>query len=74
MERVSVESTTLSVVSYDSGRRRLEVEFVNGSVYQYFDVPAVRRAELLAATSKGLFFNTFIRGWYAYRRTRGGAR
>lgn len=68
MYRVSVESATLSGVCYDSRRRLLELEFVNASVYQYLDVPAVVHAELLAAPSKGRFLNQCIRGRYAYRR------
>jgi hypothetical protein len=68
MYRIRVESATLSAVGYDSERRLLELEFDNTSVYQYFDVPAEVPAELLAAHSKGRFFNQRIRGRYAYRR------
>jgi len=69
MDRVSVESTTLSWVSYDASEGRLEMEFANASVYQYLDVPAALYAELLAAPSKGRFFNQCIRGRFRYQRT-----
>lgn len=68
MDRVSVESTTLSSVSYDWGERLLELEFANASVYRYFEVPATMHAELLAAPSKGRFFNQCIRGHFQYQR------
>jgi hypothetical protein len=68
MYRVSVESTTLSSISYDAGSRLLELEFANSSVYQYLDVPAALPGELLAAASKGRFFNQCIRGHFTYRR------
>jgi len=68
MYRISVESTTLSSISYDSGKRKLELVFCNLSVYQYLDVPAVLHGELLAAPSKGRFFNQRIRGHFQYLR------
>jgi hypothetical protein len=68
MDRVSVESTTLSTVSYDSRERLLELEFANATVYRYLDVPAALHAELLAAPSKGRFFNLSIRGRFAHQR------
>lgn len=68
MERVNVESTTLSSISYDLGKRLLELEFANASVYRYFEVPAGMHAELLAAPSKGRFFNQCIRGHFRDQR------
>jgi hypothetical protein len=44
------------------------LEFANASVYQYFEVPAAFHAELLAAPSKGRFFNQWIRGHFHYQR------
>ena len=61
MYRVSVESTTLSWISHDRGRRLLELEFANASVYRNLDVPAAVHAELLAAPSKGRFFHQRVR-------------
>ena len=68
MYRVNVESTTLSTISYDSRKRLLELEFANAAVYRYLDVPAAVHAELLAAPSKGRFFNLCIRGRFAFQR------
>ena len=39
MERQSVSSSNLRSIGYDHSSSTLEVEFNNGSIYQYFDVP-----------------------------------
>lgn len=59
MERVAVESETLASVGYEGGT--LELEFRDGPVYRYVDVPAAVHAQLMAADSKGRFFNARIR-------------
>jgi hypothetical protein len=68
MHRVSVESTTLSAISYDSREQLLELEFASAMVYRYLDVPAHVHEELLAAQSKGRYFNLFIRGRFIHQR------
>ena len=39
MQRVSVESATIRSVGYDQKTSTLEIEFSNGNINQYFDVP-----------------------------------
>jgi hypothetical protein len=39
MERQSVSSSNVLSVGYDSASETLEVEFNNGSLYQYYNVP-----------------------------------
>jgi hypothetical protein len=56
----------LKEVGYEEST--LEVEFTTGTVYQYFDVPERVFEELMAAESKGGFFNSQIRGHYRYAR------
>ena len=68
MTRISVASAMMYSVGYDSVGAVLEVEFRNGSVYEYLDVPAQHYAALLAAASKGQFFNACVRGVFAFRR------
>ena len=53
MEREPVESSALASVGYD--RDVLEVEFVNGSVYQYVGVPVWVYEALMMAQSYGRF-------------------
>jgi len=68
MERQPVSSSNLSSVGYDADSQTLEIEFDNGSVYQYFDVPQVTFDGLLTASSPGTLFHEQIRGLYRYAR------
>ena len=63
---VTVESTTLATVAYDEARQLLQLEFRSRVVYLYFDVPAAVHQALLAAPSKGKYFNQTIRGRFSY--------
>lgn len=67
MRVATVESTTLLTVSYDEARALLQLEFCSRAVYQYFSVPAAVHQSLLAAPSKGRYFNQAIRGRFRYR-------
>jgi hypothetical protein len=64
MRRVPVESSCIDSVGYDT--EVLEVRFDNGGIYRYFEVPAQLYRQLLAAESKGRFFNHHIRDDYGY--------
>jgi hypothetical protein len=66
MERVPVSSSALRSVGYADGT--LEVEFVTGTVYRYFDVPDWLHAQLMTASSHGQFFNAQIRDQFRYER------
>ena len=55
-------------MGYDPARQILEVEFRNGSAYQYMDVTPDEHDALMAATSKGAHFNLRIRDRYPYRQ------
>lgn len=66
MDRIPVDSTTLASVGYDAGTQLLELEFTSGRVYRYFDVPSETYDLLMAAASKGQFFNASIRDRYRY--------
>ena len=69
MQRISVTSSHLDSVGYDSSSQTLEVEFNGGSVYQYFSVPLQRYEGLMAASSKGSYFDSYIKkGGYRYNR------
>ena len=68
VRRVPVESSSLASVGYAAKRQTLEVEFRNGLVYEYFLVPASVHRELMAASSKGAFFNRAVRDLYPSRR------
>jgi len=68
MDRVSVSSSNVASVGYDSATQTLEVEFLKGQTYQYFDVPEALFREMLAAPSVGSYFNQNIKGSFRYAR------
>lgn len=68
MDRVAVNSSNLASVGYDSASRTLEIEFLNGGSYQYFDVPAHVHQGLLQAPSHGSYFHAHIRDVYQYTK------
>jgi hypothetical protein len=61
MPRTSVSSSNLASVGYDGIARILEIQFRNGRIYQYFDVPESIYTDLLVAPSKGTYFHFNIK-------------
>jgi hypothetical protein len=61
MRREPVESRSLRSIGYDPPSQTLEVEFRNGRVYRYSGVPPEQHQALLAAESRGAYFNAEIR-------------
>ncbi len=68
MERQPVDSRGLREVGYDPQSRELEVQFRDRKVYRYSEVPEEVYRRLLAADSKGRFFNEQIKERYGYLR------
>jgi hypothetical protein len=68
MDRESVSSSNLLSVGYDSSTMTLEVEFHDGGVYQYFDVPEDEHSGLMSAASHGSYLAAHIKGRYRYAR------
>ena len=68
MDRTPVSSSNLASVGYEPTSLTLEIEFRNGSVYQYFDVPEFEFRGLMQANSHGTHFGANIRDRYRYIR------
>lgn len=66
MERQPVSSSNIASIGYEDGT--LEVEFLNGSVYQYFDVPEPVYQGLMNTDSHGQFLHQVVKGNYRYAR------
>jgi hypothetical protein len=66
MNRTPVVSSNVASVGYDANTMTLEVEFTNGSVYQYFDVPGTEFQALVSASSVGSYLNQNIKTSYRY--------
>lgn len=66
MPRVS--SSAIAWVGYDSRARTLVVGFKQGRAYDYLGVPRHVYRGLLAAPSKGRFYNARVKDVYPFRR------
>src|SRR5205823_14807411 len=53
--RQPVESSAIAKVGYSKRRHMLEIEFVNGAVYRYLEVPIMIYRDLMSAESKARF-------------------
>ncbi|HAC63395.1 MAG TPA: lysine--tRNA ligase, partial [Cyanothece sp. UBA12306] len=65
-----LKSQSVAVKSFDYNYEQqiLRVEFTNGSIYQYHDLPKSLYQELEKAPSKGQFFNAQIRDKFGFDR------
>ena len=68
MERYTVASSNIASIGYDADTDTLEVEFLSGAIYQYYNVPQNMYDQLVQAGSKGRFLNTYIKNAYPYSR------
>lgn len=62
IKRVPVVSSNIASAGYDSGT--LSIEFLNGSVWDYPNVPAEIFTDFMASESKGKYFASHIRNKY----------
>ncbi len=62
------QSKAINSFDYDSTKEILRVEFQNGSVYQYLDVPSSVYKELKDSPSVGQYFNSSIRDKFGFNR------
>jgi hypothetical protein len=65
--RTPVQSSLLSSIQY-SIDATLELEFRSGAIYRYFAVPLAVVEGLIAAESKGAYFNRNVRSRFPYHR------
>ena len=65
-----VVSTEIEWIGYDDKREMLQVEFIEGKIYQYDEVPQSVYRAFLGANSHGSFFEDQIKNHYAHRRVR----
>ena len=68
MKRQSVTSSNIASIGYDEASKTLEIEFLNGGVYQYFDVPMRVYEDIMSAGSHGVYLAQNIKGAYRYSK------
>jgi len=61
-------SSNIAAIRYDEEQLLLEVEFLNGSRYHYYEVPSQIAQAFEHAGSKGEFLAASIKGHYRYSR------
>jgi hypothetical protein len=66
MTRVPLNSSSVAAAGYDPITRTLELEYVSGRVYKYFDVPESTFRALLVAPPVGRYVNAAIRGTFRH--------
>ena len=65
--RISVVSSVLASVQYAIDAP-LVLQFRSGAIYRYFAVPETVFQALIAAESKGTYFNRNLRNRFPYQR------
>lgn len=68
MNRNPVTSSNIASIGYDKVSATLEIEFLNGNIYQYFDVPLMEYERLKSADSYGSYLANNIKGRYRYSK------
>jgi len=68
MERTPVQSNHMVSVGYDTGARKLQIEFHNGQVYEYHGVPEYFHKTLMDADSHGEFFHKNVKPHFKARK------
>ncbi|MBE8712705.1 KTSC domain-containing protein [Sphingobacterium hungaricum] len=68
MERKPVTSSNIASIGYDENTSTLEIEFLNNTIYQYFDVPQHIYDGIMSADSHGQYLAQNIKGVYRYSK------
>jgi hypothetical protein len=70
IKMVSVKSSQIKSVGYDAEKQILYLEFLNGTVYEYYKVPEKVHTDLLIPTmSVGKYFFAEVKGKFEYAKT-----
>lgn len=68
MQREYVASSNIESVGYDEPSQTLEVGFIGGAVYQYYNITLNLYEEMIKSPSKGRFLSYNIKNVYPYSR------
>ena len=69
MERQPVKSSNIKSVGHDPNSNTLEVEFKDGSVYQYAGVDTDKHQALINAKSIGSHFHQYIKSSHKFTKS-----
>lgn len=65
MEMMKVRSSAIRAVGYDRSIRRMRITFEQGYTYDFCEVPPDVYEALMAASSKGTYYNKYIKDRYS---------
>ncbi|MES2765983.1 MAG: KTSC domain-containing protein [Bacteroidota bacterium] len=68
MERVIIDSANLCSVGYEATTSLLEIEFHDGKILQYSDVPKSTVKGLMLAPSQNEFFHYYIKDQFQFSK------
>jgi len=69
MEMIPVTSSNLAAIGYDSDTLTMRIQFLKSGTYEYQGVSAETWEGFVGASSKGQYFDQFIKkGGYPYSR------
>lgn len=67
----SVQSSNIAAFGYDHHTQRLAVQFANGHIFYYVNVPMTIYIEMQKAPSKGSFYSREIKGHFLSEKMTG---
>ena len=70
IRREPIPSTALTAAGYSKRLHAMEIEFNNGAIYRYLDVPPNVYREFMSAKSKAQYYDWNIKGHYRSLRLR----
>ena len=68
MKREVVEAPTIKSIGYGRYSSKLEIEFKNGDIFQYFKVPVSIYEWIMSASCCSSFFEDFVKNVYRDKR------
>jgi hypothetical protein len=68
MQRENVTSSNIMSIGYDDSTNTLEIEFLTGGIYEYYNIPIDTYNELMNASSIGSYFSRNIRNIFPTQR------
>jgi hypothetical protein len=70
IKREPLASTALATAGYSKKLHIMELEFCNGAIYRYLDVPPAVYRDFMSAESKARYYDSNIKGQYRSLRLR----
>ena len=68
MNRQHVESSDIDSIGYDEKSSVLEIEFLSGGIYQYFNVSVNIYNNIMNASSHGKYFHEYVKDKFTFKK------